>query len=370
MNANSSLTSHESNLLIAWSVLLTLVFIALGTFAGMTTNQYRLDSVARRNARIDPQLTEFGKPAAATSLPPGAKPRKVTVGVYIDRISSVDILESNWHPVFYIWFKWQGDDIHPGETFQVVDGEVTEKKKISESLINGEHYAMYFVRAQVTKFFTTFRFPVDDHLMTLAIEDEKRYWTELEYIPDSENSSVNHRVKIPGYKIHKAGLVIKPHTYDSNFGNSIVKERHSIYSQAIFWIWYVRPGLGPYFKIFVGLFAAILISMLPFFIKPTDVDPRFGLGVGAFFGAVANMLLAASLVPDNGYLTLMDIINGIGIITIFLTLIQSTISLYIYDIQGRTKFSRMFDLVSLVIFTLGSVIINIMVPLLGIVRLT
>lgn len=38
--------------------------------------------------------------------------------------------------------------------------------------------------------------------------------------------------------------------------------------------------------------------MLAFFIKPTDVDQRFGLGVGALFAAIANTYITSSLVPE------------------------------------------------------------------------
>jgi len=97
-------------------------------------------------------------------------------------------------------------------------------------------------------------------------------------------------------------------------------------------------------------------------------DPRFGLGVGGFFGAVANMLIASSLVPDSGIMTLMDMVNGIGMITIFLTVVQSTISLYLYDILEEVPLSRLYDRVSLVIFATGVLVINILIPLVGIVR--
>lgn len=174
---------------------------------------------------------------------------------------------------------------------------------------------------------------------------------------------------MPGYKVSKIGIVMKPHTYKTNFGEpGVSADKGHTYSQIIYGLWNIRPGFGTYMKIFVGLFAATAIAMLAFFIKPTDVDPRFGLGVGGFFGAVANMLIASSLFPDSGIMTLMDMVNGIGMITIFLTVVQSTISLYLYDILEEVPLSRLYDRVSLVIFATGVLVINILIPLVGIVR--
>jgi hypothetical protein len=368
MNNVFSKLFSENNFLILWTLVLTFIFIELGIFSATTANQYRENAFMRRTARIDPKLTEAGMLPHETKLPPGANPRKVTTGIYIDGISSVSIIESNWGVSFYIWFKWNSDDINPGETFKIVDGEITEKKKFKESTINGEHYAMYFVRATITKFFNTLRFPIDDHLMTLGIEDESLVWNELEYVPDTKNSNIGARIKIPGYVVNGSGLVMKPHTYKTNFGDSKVQTVHSTYSQLICWVWNARPGLGPYFKVFIGLFAAVAISLLSFFIKPANLDPRFGLGVGAFFGAIANMLLSASLVPESATLTLMDLINGIGIIVIFLSLVESTISLYIYETLGRVHLSRTLDYISFLIFAIGYTITNILIPLLGITQ--
>ncbi len=368
MEANA-ITPSERRFVLLWSIALIVIFVGLGLFVGITINQYRESAIVRHNARIDPLAVEPGRTAAETTLPPGANPRKVTVGLYMDEIASISIIDSTWSPVFYIWFRWTGDDLNPGETFKIVEGEITSREKLTEQVVNGEHYAMYLVRAQITKFFSADRFPVDDHLLTLMIEDGSLPWSELEYVPDTKNTNISSRVKMPGYLIQRTGLVMKPHTYKTTFGDPQMQpEQHATYSQLIYAIWNVRPGLGTYFKIFVGLFAAMLIALLPFFITPTQVDPRFGLGVGGFFGAVANTLIAASLVPDSGILTLMDMVNGIGMLAIFLTLVQSTISLYLYDTLGRTEVSRLFDRVSLVIFLVALVVINIVIPFQGMVR--
>jgi len=354
---------------IFWSLAIVLLFVGLGIYTVSNVNQLRLDAVARHNARIDPHAVEPGRTAAEDTLPAGAHPRKVTVGMYVDNIASISILDANWTPVFYIWFRWTGDDIDPGETFNIVEGEILSKVKLNEEVINGEHYVRYLVKAQITKFFSPARFPVDDHLLTLAIEDGKSPWRDLEYVADTEASNISSRVKMPGYVVHKSGMVVKPHTYKTTFGDPrLPPDSRETYSQLIYGIWNARPGLGTYFKVFVGLFAAIAIALLAFFIKPTDVDPRFGLGVGGFFGAVANTLLSASLVPDGGTLTLLDMVNGVGMITIFLTILQSTISLYIYDIQGNVALSRRFDRVSFILFGTGLVIINALLPLAGMTR--
>ena len=61
--------------------------------------------------------------------------------------------------------------------------------------------------------------------------------------------------------------------------------------------------------------------------------------------------------------TLGDILNQIGIVTISLSLLQSAISLYIYERRRQvTALSRLFDSVSLVVFVIGYVAVNVALP--------
>jgi hypothetical protein len=113
---------------------------------------------------------------------------------------------------------------------------------------------------------------------------------------------------------------------------------------------------------FQGLFAAVAISLLAFFIKPTNVDPRFGLGVGAFFAAIANTYIVSSLLPDTGVMTLTDMVNGIGMGVISLSLVQSTLSLLLFE-RGNEATSQLFDRASLVVLALTYIVINIAIPL-------
>jgi hypothetical protein len=56
-------------------------------------------------------------------------------------------------------------------------------------------------------------------------------------------------------------------------------------------------------------------------------------------------------------------VNVLGLVTIFLSLVQSTISLYLHDTMGLEKLSRFFDRVSFAVFFVGYVLVNIALPL-------
>jgi len=67
-----------------------------------------------------------------------------------------------------------------------------------------------------------------------------------------------------------------------------------------------------------------------------------------------------TMLPQAERITLAGMVNGIGLVTIFLTLVQSAISLYIFDTTGRTMLSRFFDKVSFAVFLIGYGVVTLM----------
>lgn len=358
----AELTSRSRLLLFLWLVLV----LGTATIAGYNACERmfanRLDSARRHVDRLDPNVLESGIKAEELNQP-GADPVKVNVGVYIDRIPELSIKEVYWIADFYVWFRWEGNDVNPGEHFEIVDGEV-ESSELQDEYNNGEsHYQLYRVKAKLTKFFDVTRFPLDDHMLTINIECPEYLRTELVFVPDYELCKISSRARVTGYEVRDGKAVEKAHGYRSTRGDPrLPEDYHAIYSQFRFGITLHRDGWGFYFKLFQGLYASLAIALTAFFIKPTDVDPRFGLGVGAFFASIANTYITSALIPDTGVLTLADTINGMGMMLIFLTVVQSTISLYIYDIRDNIPLSKAFDKVSIVGFILGTIAVNAAMP--------
>ncbi|MBM3441733.1 MAG: hypothetical protein FJX89_03420 [Bacteroidetes bacterium] len=88
-------------------------------------------------------------------------------------------------------------------------------------------------------------------------------------------------------------------------------------------------------------------------------DPRFGLGIGALFAAVANSYITNSIIPNTGELSLTDLINLVGTCMILLTLIESAISLYIFENQGKHELARKYDRYSFIIILTLYILLNV-----------
>ncbi len=320
-------------------------------------------SAARHAARLDPARAEPGK-TPPDPFPEGGSFVTVSVGTYVDRIVNLSIRESSWDVDFYIWFRWNGDPkLDPGAAFQVIDGEVSARNLLDDyHAPDGSNYQRYRVTAHLTKFFDIGRFPLEDHMLNIYIEDGSRDGTKLRYSVDAGTSRISSRVKIPGFKLKGSGEVVKSHTYKSNHGDPrLPSDLKRIVSQYVLGISLSRPGFDLFLKISLALFAALSLAFCVLFIKPTEVDPRFGLAAGAFFGAVANIYLAGAMLPDSGGFGLVDFVNGIGLGTIFLVVAESVVSLALFTKWEDPDFSRALDRVTAAIMIPSYVLVNIVI---------
>jgi len=227
-----------------------------------------------------------------------------------------------------------------------------------------EHFEKYRVRARLVKPFDTSRAPVSEAGLILFLQDAVDGGDRLRYVADSASATAGLVVLPLGFAIAsiEPDVLVAPArasaTVPPAFGRP--EPTRSLYALAIVT---TKPGVSRYVRIFQALFASVAICLIVFFIKPTHVDPRFGLPVGAFFAAVGNNISVAAAMPDSGRVTLVQMINMIGLATIFLTLVQSAISLHLYDSLGRERFSRIFDQLSFVLIGAGYLVLNFLLPM-------
>ncbi len=350
MSAPEELTNHltatqEKRWFRIFTVLLALFFIVAGGLLSWSQLGAKREDRAHQLLLMDPGAPDPGVTSAADVSSEGATP--IQIGVYVDRIPELSIKESTWTAVFDLWFRWNGGMKDPASDIVLMDGTIETKEKLAERHDGTSHYVRYRVVAKLTKAFRIARFPVDEHLLTLAFESGESARDKLIFLPDAGSTSVSSRVSVPGYSLSRYLGIEKAHSYKTTKGDpQLPAGTKSTFSQYRFGMFLKRDGWGLYLKMFQALYVAVLVAMLACFIKPTHVDPRFGLGVGALFAAVANSYLSSSYVPDTGDFALADVVNAIGILTILVTIIESTVSLYLYDRCGEVALSRKLDKVS------------------------
>jgi hypothetical protein len=112
-----------------------------------------------------------------------------------------------------------------------------------------------------------------------------------------------------------------------------------------------RSGWGTPFKLLSTALIAALVAFIAFGIRPRNVDPRFGLGIGALFAVTANSFVVAELVPTSGLLTIADQVHLVTAWFIFASLVQSAFCLR-WDEAGEDSKWMLVDSWSRIVFPL------------------
>jgi hypothetical protein len=277
----------------------------------------------------------------------------VAVGAYILRLSNVSPQNGTFDVDMWLWFKWKGTDVHPDQTFEIVNGANVQKGEPSVVDDNGVNYSQVRVQATIFHDFDVRRFPLDNHIITIELEDANLNGAQLTYSVD-EGMALDPSVKVSGWKVALQPTQIEDHVYATDYGLQSAGPDAARYSRLTLAVSLDRTSYGPLFKSFWISALAVLLGLLAFLIKSDDLDARFGMGVGSIFAASANAFVITGALPPTTAVTLAEQINLIAVGVIFIAVFLSIFSLRL-RYRGREEASLRMDMVAM--WTLGAIYI-------------
>lgn len=314
------------------------------------------DSVKKKSSETDPKFIKNQISADEEFLPPADT---VKIGGYLFSVYDLDFPGNKINADLYLWYNAKKDSLDLLQNLEVINSTELNKSYEMNEKRGDITYNSVRLNAKIKQEWNVSDFPFDEQNIEIQIEDFDKDNTKLVFVADTLASKIDKQVHIEGWNIKKFGIKIDEHTYETNYGDPDIElTDYSAYSRATIFFTIEREGNGLFFKLFVGLFISVLISLLTFFINPMDLDPRFGLSVGAIFAAIASQYVITSTLPQNAGLTLVDILHDVSFIYIFLCILVSTISLHLYKI-GKEKQSQKLDRVSFFVFAISYIILII-----------
>jgi len=278
----------------------------------------------------------------ANTLPP--RPQEVHVGAYVMHIHEVNIKENYFVADLYVWFRWRNDDLKPYKTFSLIDArEETKTEPVVTHRPDGSNYAYVRDVAKLTRFWDLRQYPLDRHDLDINIEEDESEDSLLRYVADEDNSGADqNRLSMPGWTLLKTYPFIGSGVYRSNFGDiSLPQNQETRYSRLTLRMTFAREGDLVFLKLLFGVWVGAGISFVAFFIPPKRIDPRFGVGVGAIFAAIASEYIVTQSLPDTNTVSLADKLHVVAFAFIFASIVESTCSLYLVENSHEVQSSRM-----------------------------
>ncbi len=347
----------DNRLGIVLAISFFVIYLIMSTIFGMQLHKNKAESnihhAERMGTETDVEYTEGDF-------------TEVKVGLYVDSLTNINIAESEFGAVFYLWFAWEGDkDLNPGGNFQFVGGEIDPDgtSLVSEHYDGTSNYQRYKVTATFNKTYDLARVSLEDHLLNIYMEDTTRDSAKLRYVPDLEQTNISSRAKIPGFNVgEKVQLVTKPHVYRSTY-SSPGADGDRVFSQLIVGIPIQRSDLGFYMKIVLPFYLSVALALMALWSHKTGAD-ALGLSGAAFFGVVANAYVVNSIVPSNGgSFGILDMINIGSLTTVLMAVLVSIIALTIRSKDENSLRAKHIENYCFYSILVGYVIFNIVVPI-------
>lgn len=296
---------------------------------------------------------------------PAPGPEEVITGAYINDIQQLDFKANNYVIDLYVWFRWKSPDIDPSKTMEFMNRFASDnnlREALTEEpdeLPEGGYYSILRYQGLFSTKFQLETFPFDTQYLTVIMEDTLAGAGDQVYVPDGKSPViVDPVITLPGFQVGAPTMRITTNTYPTNFGDPTVPDAEP-YSRIILSIPVTRPMLAMSIKTFVPIALIVVCALLVYFVRPTYVEGRIGLGITALLTLVAIQLTATSSLPDVDYLMMIDKIFLLAYLFIIVALARVVATSWQEEENEKTikKEDRRWAAVTISIYAVASILV-------------
>jgi hypothetical protein len=269
----------------------------------------------------------------------------VSVGIYITSIHDIDFKQKEYTVTFWLWLKYKNKDFDFLKNLEVPQAKTVDKS-FSTVDSSGDKISMQMKLQCVMK--DSWRigsFPFDRQMLRLAIENSQYDSRYLVFTADTVGAHFDPRFTLRGWKIDSCNISTGTKIYETGFGDESLAKPRTEYSTFRIKLTIKREAGGLFWKMFLGMYIAFMISYMCFFIHADSIDSRFGLSVGALFAVIGNKYIIDSALPESTSFTLVDTLHGLTLLFIFSVIAATAWSLKLVKANKHKKADR-FDMIA------------------------
>ena len=266
--------------------------------------------------------------AEAVEAATPAGPREVIVGVYVNDIQQLDLQTHSYVMDFYVWLRWTDPEANPSATLEYMNpyqlwGHIpTPLYEEPQDLPDGSKYMAIRYQGQFNSKLPLEKYPFDNQNLIVEFEDNSVGASTQIFVPDENPITLNPEMTLPGYLIGTPVLTVSSKPDPTNFGDTSLTELEP-YSRVTFSVPVHRPWVTYSIKVILPIFLVVACAGLVFFIQPTYVEGRLGMGISALLTLVVLQLTTNSQLPEVDYLMMIDMLYFAAYLYVVLVLAQA-----------------------------------------------
>lgn len=286
-----------------------------------------------------------------------ATPDTVKTGIYVTSIHDIDFKQKEYTINLWLWLRYKNKDFDFEKYLELPQAKTVTKLYSTIDSSDKGIYMLMKLQCVMKDSWTIKNFPFDKQRLWFSIENSQYDASSLIFAADTVGKNYDPRFALRGWQIDSFTLSTSTKAYETGFGDPDLDSPHMDYSAFRVKVSLHRDATDLFWKMFLGMYAAFLISFICFFIHADNIDSRFGLSVGALFAVIGNKYVVESSMPEATSFTLVDALHGITLLFIFLGVTSSVYSLKLAK-ANKLKQANRFDSITGIVFLVLYLLIN------------
>jgi hypothetical protein len=270
------------------------------------------------------------------------KPDSVHTGIYVTSIHDIDFKQNEFTMNCWAWFRYKKREFDFVQNLEIPQAKSFNKLFTTIDSSQGDYYVLMKLQCVMKDSWKIGHFPFDKQTLRISFENSQYDSKALVFHADSSGKNYDPRFTLRGWDIDSFVVNTGIKAYETDFGDPTLVKPHMEYSSYRVRISIDRDASELFWKMFLGMYVAFLISYICFYIHADNIDSRFGLSVGSLFAAIGNKYIIDSSLPDSTSFTLVDTLHGITLFFIFVVVASSVYSLKLVK-QNKMQASLRFD---------------------------
>jgi hypothetical protein len=266
----------------------------------------------------------------------------VLVGIYITSIHDIDFKQKEFATTFWLWLKYKNPDLDFINNLEVSNAKTVDKAFSTIDTSGGRIALQMKLQCVLKDSWKISSFPFDEQKLRIIIENSQFDASSMIFVADTLGENYDRRFTLRGWNIDSCILSTGKRVYQTAFGNEDAVKQESEYSVFRVRLSIAREAGGLFWKMFLGMYLAFLISYVCFYIHSDSMDSRFGLSVGALFAVIGNKYIIDSSLPESASFTLVDTLHGITLLYILIVIVANAHCLRLIK-QNKISQSVQFD---------------------------
>ncbi len=284
-------------------------------------------------------------------------PDTVKAGIYVTSIHDIDFKQNQYTADVWLWLKYKNRAFDFVQNLEIPQAKTVTKSFSTIDSTNGRYYLLMKLQCVMSDTWKINNFPFDRQTLRFSLENSQFDRHALVFVPDTLGKHYDPRFTLRGWNIDSFIVASGIKQYETNFGDETLGKPHTEYSAFRVRAVIKRDASDLFWKMFLGMYVAFLISYVCFYIHSDNIDSRFGLSVGSLFAAIGNKYIVDASLPESTSFTLVDLLHGLTLFFIFLIITSSAWSLYLTK-QNKIKQANKFDVVAAQVLLLIYIALN------------